>query len=320
MTRTNQGEVYHHMFEELRHLFHLTFVFRWSKRSACLLPVRESISAQGFVLDLSTYPVGSDQTVPPYQCCICKCKEARDTSRGHCWDHRGRFEIRQSCAVESSCLEVLQVETDSWSTFAGETQALADGLGHTEWLACHLAELKYPSFSLSKRHEYFKDFGIQAIADCRSIYDHLQAFASPGSISDMRVAIDLVMVKEALTRLWGSIRWAPAWLQLADALTKENADAMDILRGAIESNVYHLNNANVMLQNAAEQHALRARKKEDKSEDLGSEVLYIQDFPIESKMVKIPAKGFAEEEIRALFEIMVSRHVKSSEEFLAHHV
>lgn len=45
MTRTNQGEVYHHMFEELRHLFHLTFVFRWSKRSACLLPVRESISA-----------------------------------------------------------------------------------------------------------------------------------------------------------------------------------------------------------------------------------------------------------------------------------
>ena len=203
------------------------------------------------------------------------------------------------------------------STFAGETQALADGLGHTEWLACHLAELKYPSFSLGDRQDYFRDFGIQAITDCKSIYDHLQTYASPGTITDKRVAIDLVIVKESLKRLWGSIRWAPTWLQLADALTKENADAMDILRGAMQSNVYHLNNESVMLKNAAEQRALRARKKAT-SETFGSEVWLVQDLPINNKMVKISAKGFTEHEVRALFENMVSRHAKTSEEFLAH--
>ena len=203
------------------------------------------------------------------------------------------------------------------STFAGETQALADGLGHTEWLACHLAELKFPKFQLSSRHEYFKDFGIQAITDCKSIYDHLQKYASPGTITDKRVAIDLVIVKESLKRLWGSIRWAPTWLQLADALTKESADAMDILRGAMKSNVYHLNNESVMLQSAAEQRALRARKK-NQPKDFGSEVLWIQDYKTEETMVKVSAKGFTEDEVRALFENMVSRHAKTSEEFLAH--
>lgn len=202
------------------------------------------------------------------------------------------------------------------STFAGEAQALADGLGHTEWLACHLAELKSPTFSLGSRQDHFKEFGIQAITGCKSVYDHLQTYASPGSITDKRVAIDLVIVKESLKRLWGSIRWAPTWLQLADALTKENADAMDILRGAMKSNIYHLNNESVMLQSAAEQRALRARKKKT-PEDFGSEVWWVRDFKIVKKMVKISAKGLTEE-VRALFELMVSRFTKTSEEFLAH--
>ena len=63
-----------------------------------------------------------------------------------------------------------------------------------------------------------------------------------------RVATDLVIAKESLRRIWGSIRRAPTWLQLADALTKENAHVMDILRGAMKSTVYRLNNESVMLQ------------------------------------------------------------------------
>lgn len=124
------------------------------------------------------------------------------------------------------------------STFAGETQALMDGLGHTEWIACHLAELRFPSFSLESRSEFIKEFHIQAITDCKSIYDHLQTYSSPSSVSDKRVAIDLIIVKETMKRVWGTIRWAPTWLQLANALTKENADAMDVLRGAMTSNLY----------------------------------------------------------------------------------
>ncbi|CAK9106407.1 unnamed protein product, partial [Durusdinium trenchii] len=48
------------------------------------------------------------------------------------------------------------------------------------------------------------------------------------------------------------------------------------------------------------------------------QVWLVQDLPINNKMVKISAKGFTEHEVRALFENMVSRHAKTSEEFLAH--
>ena len=126
------------------------------------------------------------------------------------------------------------------STFAGETQVLADALGHTEWIGCHLAEAFFRDFSLQNRGEFLRRFKVQAIVDCKSIYDHLQQFASPGRVSDKRVAIDLIIVKEALQRIQGVIRWCPTWLQLADALTKENPEAMDVLRGAIVSQSYHL--------------------------------------------------------------------------------
>ena len=68
------------------------------------------------------------------------------------------------------------------STFAGETQVLADGLGHTEWVGCHLAEAFFSDFSLQHRGEFLSRFQIQAIVDCKSIYDHLQQYASPGSV------------------------------------------------------------------------------------------------------------------------------------------
>ena len=200
------------------------------------------------------------------------------------------------------------------STLAGETQALADGLGHTEWLACHLAEVKHFHFSLAERSQYIKEFGIQAITDCKSVYDHLQAYASPRSVGDKRVAIDLVIVKEALKRMWGPIRWAPTWLQLADALTKENADAMDILRGAMKTTVYHLNNESVMLQSAAEQRALRSRGKTTNTGGVGSEVLLVSEWSIDEIMVKVPTKGCDEVEIRALFEAMVECYAKSEDE------
>eukprot|EP00434_Breviolum_minutum_P039141 symbB.v1.2.034744.t1/scaffold4544.1/size38254/1 len=72
------------------------------------------------------------------------------------------------------------------STFAGESQALMDGLGHAEWIGCHLAEGIYSDFSLQERGNFLKFFEVQAIVDCKSVYDHLQQYASPGSVSDKR--------------------------------------------------------------------------------------------------------------------------------------
>ena len=89
----------------------------------------------------------------------------------------------------------------------------------------------------------------------------MQNIASPGSVSDKRVAIDLVIVKETLKRIAGVIRWCPMWLQLADTLTKESQEAMDAFRGAMMSKQYHLHAESVVLDAAAEQRQRRLVKR-----------------------------------------------------------
>ena len=206
------------------------------------------------------------------------------------------------------------------STFAGETQALMDGLGHAEWIGCHLAEGIFPEFSLQERGRFLKEFDLQAIVDCKSVYDHLQQYASPGSVSDKRVAIDLVIVRETLQRIHGVIRWCPTWLQLADALTKESPEAMDLLRGALMKNQYHLHAESSMMAAAAEQKQRRLAKRHDSECFSGTQVstvLTVSSRPLRP-MVRVSAKGFKEEEIRALFECMVSSFAKSGKDYDLH--
>eukprot|EP00435_Cladocopium_sp_Y103_P011900 s3832_g3.t1 len=206
------------------------------------------------------------------------------------------------------------------STFAGETQVLADGLGHTEWVGCHLAEAFFSDFSLQNRGEFLKKFQIQAIVDCKSIYDHLQQFSSPGSVSDKRVAIDLIIIREALQRIHGVIRWCPTWLQLADALTKENPEAMDVLRGAIVSRKYHLHAESTVMEAAADQRQRRIAKRQGpviQTFAQGSSGAYwLSSEP--SNMVKVSVKGISEGEVRALFEVMVTDFTADDESYLAH--
>ena len=208
------------------------------------------------------------------------------------------------------------------STFAGESQVLTDGLGHAEWIMCHLAEAKCHDFSLSKREQFLSDFKLQAIVDCKSIYDHLQNYASPGSIGDKRVAIDLVIVREALKRVGGLIRWVPTWLQLADAMTKESPEAMDLLRAALVSNRYHLSQESVMLDAAAKQRQVRLDRKNQSSPTISqsaqaspSEIPVLWVSCERESMVKVPTEKITEEEVRSLFECMVSEIVVDEKEY-----
>ena len=207
------------------------------------------------------------------------------------------------------------------STFAGESQVLTDGLGHAEWITCHLAEAKYHDFSLSKRDQFLCDFKLQAIVDCKSIYDHLQNYASPGSIGDKRVAIDLVIVRETLKRVGGLIRWVPTWLQLADAMTKESPEAMDLLRAALVSNKYHLSQESVMLDAAAKQRQVRLERKNQCATMISQSAQASQsETPVlwvscPRNMVKVATEKITEEEIRSLFECMVSEIVVDEKEY-----
>ena len=200
------------------------------------------------------------------------------------------------------------------STFAGESQVLMDGLGHVEWLGCHLAEVKFKQFSLERRSEFLQQFNIQAVVDCKSIYDFVQSFSCPASVSDKRVAIDLVIIKETLRRIGAVVRWCPTQLQLADALTKENAEAMDMLRAAINSCKYHLNNESQMMEEAAKQRQVRLERRNTTApkEVASSVVLCLR---CTGPMVKLSTSMFNETEIRGLFEAVANENSNSETEF-----
>ena len=61
------------------------------------------------------------------------------------------------------------------------------------------------------------------------------------------------MLQELLARLGSSLRWAPGELQLADAMTKDKAEAQDALRAALRARSFCLGD---------EAHALRRRSAE----------------------------------------------------------
>ena len=82
-----------------------------------------------------------------------------------------------------------------------------------------------------------------------------------------------MIVRETSKRVGGLIRWVPTWLQLADAMTKESPEAMDLLRAALVSNKYHLSQESVMLDAAAKQRQVRLDRKNQSSPIISQKVL-----------------------------------------------
>ena len=121
------------------------------------------------------------------------------------------------------------------STLAAETQSLLNGLGHAEWIAAHFAEARFPNFDVAQRSIFLRHFQIQCIVEAKSLYDHLISLSSPSSVEDKRCGFDLVISRQSMQSLGATIRWAPTNRQLADALTKDSADPVDLLRSCMRS-------------------------------------------------------------------------------------
>ena len=82
--------------------------------------------------------------------------------------------------------------------------------------------------------------GVGKSADPAS--DRLQVIARPSAFTsfpytlhDRRTSIDIIVLREGIARLKAQVRWIPADRTLADALTKESAEAFDLLRSREES-------------------------------------------------------------------------------------
>jgi hypothetical protein len=147
------------------------------------------------------------------------------------------------------------------STLAAEAQAMVSATGTLEWASLLLSEAVD---GISDVRDYLKHLQSRppvVITDCKSLYDHLVAVTSPTSIEDRRTSIDIVILRQSLDRLKGSLRWVPTSRMLADSLTKSAGDPTDLLRACLRQCTYQISPAETVLQLQAEERQRRMQSK-----------------------------------------------------------
>ena len=106
-----------------------------------------------------------------------------------------------------------------------------------KWLTSHRHQSFYETLrtnSPQKLNSSYKcpEFQLQGLL-------HLSSPSTP-ALDDRRTSIDIIIIKDSIKRIGGSLRWIPTDHMLADAMTKESADALDLLRACIRSTWYQI--------------------------------------------------------------------------------
>ena len=125
------------------------------------------------------------------------------------------------------------------STLSAEAQAMSVASSMAEWTLLLLNEaMDGPQFP----HTFWQATSqrlVIVVTDCKSLYDHIRSPSSP-TLEDKRTSIDIIILRDSLGRMCASLRWIPTDRMLADAMTKESADATDLLRGCIRAGRYQI--------------------------------------------------------------------------------
>ena len=68
---------------------------------------------------------------------------------------------------------------------------------------------------IRKYEQHLKHRTPVIVSDCKSLHDHLVAVSSPTSVEDRRTSIDIVILRQSMSRLSASIRWVPIAYQIS---------------------------------------------------------------------------------------------------------
>ena len=150
------------------------------------------------------------------------------------------------------------------STLSAESQAFASASGTTEWLLLLLSEILDGPMSMRQCRDALSRRPPILITDCKSLYDHLVSPSAPTAIEDRRTSIDVVIIRESVRAMQAFVRWVPTAHMLADALTKDQGDPMDALRGCIRSSTCQISPESTVLQQQAKERADRLQRKSEK--------------------------------------------------------
>ncbi|CAK8994648.1 unnamed protein product, partial [Durusdinium trenchii] len=151
------------------------------------------------------------------------------------------------------------------STLAAESQAMSVATGTLEWLLLLLSEILDGPLDIRTCRETLKRRRPIVVTDCKSLYDHLHSPSSPTSIEDRRTSIDVVIIRESARSMQAFVRWVPTNRMLADSLTKNDGDPVDLLRACMKRQKYQISPEETVLEyQALEKEQRRLRQAERK--------------------------------------------------------
>ena len=148
------------------------------------------------------------------------------------------------------------------STLAAESQAFATASGTTEWLMLLLHEIIEGPMNMRQCRDALQHRSPILVTDCKSLYDHLISPSAPTAIEDRRTSIDVVIIRESVRAMNAHVRWVPTSHMLADALTKDNGDPTDALRGCIRQSAYQISPESVVLEQQAKEKQARLERRD----------------------------------------------------------
>eukprot|EP00435_Cladocopium_sp_Y103_P063678 s612_g25.t1 len=140
------------------------------------------------------------------------------------------------------------------STLSGEAQAFATASGVCEWISLMVSEALDGVFSLEDAESVLLRRKPLGMSDCRSLYDHLVSLTNSGTVEDKRTAIDIAIIRQSISRTGLEPRWCATGHMVADGLTKDKSEPMDLLRSVIRAAKYQL----------ADEQAVLDRKRAEK--------------------------------------------------------
>ena len=126
---------------------------------------------------------------------------------------------------------------------------------------CMFATVLFSAFCLESRDMYIRRFLAISVIDCKSVFDFVTKPGAPTGIDDKRCAIDMAIIRGCLKRMGVTLRCGPTELMLGDALTKDKAEAADLLRACVRASAYQLANESFTLQRAREEREPRSLLK-----------------------------------------------------------
>ena len=102
------------------------------------------------------------------------------------------------------------------------------------------ATVLFPAFCLENRETCVQRFSAISVIDCKSVFDFVTKPGAPTGIDDKRCATDMATTRRCLKRMEVTLRWGPMGLMLGDALTRNEAEAADLLKACVRASACQL--------------------------------------------------------------------------------